>query len=901
MTPKTTTVKKIITFNGLVANSHIYTLNHDLQSIKQRKDGDDYTKDVRGISNNYYVNDKKEPLKYKMIKSIDDLLQLKEEDEYKIILENNCLNKALHDLKVSGYTPQIRYNAHRTTQITLELTHKIAEKKFKTVKYTIETQSLNKDKIDEDIAVNTEEKHNKVSAEMFKFHKQLFNENFKSYYNETDVKILDECRTIVPNGRFYGRDIFDEIRKCSIDRRKAYSYQAKMISKVPVFKEFDVWQHYDYSKCDVHRNGNYTLYLVKVCQANLFFNKKFNLVYGKHLKELIKRGVAMKIIAFKKPSFIHKVKFNKALEELYKSKISDDETENNKIHKTIANIAFGLWEKSHNKKTVSRIFDNLKQALAYQRKYDGRIYVLDEVEMETCQEWKEIDYLDDDPFWDDDYHYKHENRKFYKCLMNPETLKCKEKTRESKYYIVSVSGQRQMMNGFRYLKELLLQNHNFEMYDAYEKLKAKNIEVYAVKTDAFHIAYADFKKAKRILKFGNDIGDWRFEKNDVKQVENIYHWQNNNIPQIPVYKTERIETPDEWDTEAIAKQIIEKKQVMIRSKFAGGGKSHIGKHLQKMGYNVLAVVPQNMLKQETECDAVTLNTFFSVPVHKGDKLPWFDYSGFDVIFFDEIYMASPYILNRIRQFVINNPNLIIIGAGDVKQLPSIEPFTNVRNVEHYVDGCIDIIFKYNIFLKICKRVGGKDTEHGERNRRKLDEIYNDLWLHDMPIKEWARKHFKFTTDIAMGENLAYTNIRCQAVSNEIRKKLGKVGEYNIGETLICRLYKIDEQGKLNVNIRWNVIKVEGRKLKIQDIKDKDNVRTYDKDVIEKHFRYAYCATVHSRQGASIDGNIIIHELNRTELMSKEWLYCAITRCKDFNKVYFYENKEGEDEMFKNLL
>ena len=198
--------------------------------------------------------------------------------------------------------------------------------------------------------MNTEEKHNKVSAGMFKFHKQLFNENFKSYYNETDVKILDECRTIVPNGRFYGRDKFDDIRKCSIDRRKAYSYQAKMISKVPVFKEFDVWQHYDYSKCDVHRNGNYTLYLIKVCQANVFFNKKCNLVYGKHLKELIKRGVAMKIIAFKKQSFSHKVKFNKALEELYSSKISDDETENNKIHKTIANIAFGLWEKSYNKK-----------------------------------------------------------------------------------------------------------------------------------------------------------------------------------------------------------------------------------------------------------------------------------------------------------------------------------------------------------------------------------------------------------------------------------------------------------------------------------------------------------------------------------------------------------------------
>ena len=112
-----------IILNGLVANSHIYTLNHDLKSIKRREDGEDCNKDVRGISNKYYINDRKEPLKYKMIKSIDDLLQLKEEDEYKLILENNCLNKALHDLKVSGYTPQVRYNAHRTTQISLELTH----------------------------------------------------------------------------------------------------------------------------------------------------------------------------------------------------------------------------------------------------------------------------------------------------------------------------------------------------------------------------------------------------------------------------------------------------------------------------------------------------------------------------------------------------------------------------------------------------------------------------------------------------------------------------------------------------------------------------------------------------------------------------------------------------------
>ena len=33
----------------------------------------------------------------------------------------------------------------------------------------------------------------------------------------------------------------------------------------------------------------------------------------------------------------------------------------------------------------------------------------------------------------------------------------------------------------------------------------------------------------------------------------------------------------------------------------------------------------------------------------------------------------------------------MVGAGDVKQLPSIEPYTSCQNVEEYVDSWI---FKY---------------------------------------------------------------------------------------------------------------------------------------------------------------------------------------------------------------
>ena len=80
----------------------------------------------------------------------------------------------------------------------------------------------------------------------------------------------------------------------------------------------------------------------------------------------------------------------------------------------------------------------------------------------------------------------------------------------------------------------------------------------------------------------------------------------------------------------LKKPTIRKKRVMIRAKFAGSGKSFIGKHFNDLSYNTLVVVPHNMQKQDVPCDAVTQNTFFSVPVCKGEsRLPKYDYSGYD--------------------------------------------------------------------------------------------------------------------------------------------------------------------------------------------------------------------------------------------------------------------------------
>ena len=266
---------RIITFSGLVKNSHIYTLNHNLKSLKRMEKpedtkgapkGDNYT--IR-LQNHYYINDRKEAMKYTMINDINDILQMRDKDEYKIILKDNDLNKAICQLKQAGYEPQLRYNGGKVSEFIMSLNHLVDEKKkiCKEVHYIITTQNLQSDNIDEDIAVDTEDKYNRVSEEMFKFHKKLFSENHKSYYTDLDVEILDECRTIVPFGSF--KHLNDSVEKCSIDTRKAFSKANSDIVKVPVFKEFDIWKPYG-DKSDVNRFGDYTLYLVKACQGNIF-------------------------------------------------------------------------------------------------------------------------------------------------------------------------------------------------------------------------------------------------------------------------------------------------------------------------------------------------------------------------------------------------------------------------------------------------------------------------------------------------------------------------------------------------------------------------------------------------------------------------------------------------------
>ena len=672
-----------------------------------------------------------------------------------------------------------------------------------------------------------------------------------------------------------------------IDIRKAFTFGGCCIKYIPRFTEFDVFNPFT-QNCDINSLNNLTLYIVEVYEGNIFFNKKYNLIYGKFLKQLLKRDIKLKILYYKQPNHVYKVNYKKIIDELYSTNISSNEDLNKQLQKNVANISIGMLEKSHNTSQKSSTFISLREACYYQKlNPNSTIYTIGQYQTE-------LEELEDDE------------------------MRVKD-TEGMTYYVLNVSDKKVLTNGFMYIKELLLQYHKFKMYETYKTLTDNNIKVYSVKTDSFTIHKDDLDKVygytylrkwrEGLLKFGDEIGDWRLEeKHTITLPTQPYKYKFNELPEIPKIKNINIPIEDEWNAESICKKVIKQNSVIIRGKFPGTGKSYIGQYFQKMNNNVLFVVPTNRQLQEIQdkgIEATTYNKFFSIAVHEdvGEKIPIYDYSPYDVVVFDEIYMLNLYTLNKVWQFMENNTHIIRIATGDVKQLEGVETMTNCQDPATYIDNCIDTMFKYNIFLNICKRVGAKDSVEGERNRKILNDMYNDWWENNIPRKEFILKYSYLTDDIMASEhNIAYTNMRCGNVANEIRDRLNISEKYVVGDILVSRTWI--KQPRVNINLRYRITKIEddelGKQITLQNIARQEDEFMLSEPIVDKNFIYPYCATCHSSQGSSVRESITIHEWD-IPITSREWIWTALTRCVDFRKVKFYCNPDFDKQMDKTMI
>ena len=721
-------------------------------------------------------------------------------------------------------------------------------------------------------AVDRELVYNNMAEAFFRFKKSLFNPNHRSDYSSVDTEVLTKFRTVVPLGElFKGLDKMDATKQ-EIDICKAFTKAFSSISHIPVFDQFDNWKVFN-PKCKIR---DLNLYVVngKLDTPNMFFNKQTTLIYGMFLKEflpLIENG-KLKITHYKQPHFIHKVDYKSIINELWGQLISDDSDEDKSIKKLIANVSFGLLEKGTNRSQRSFVFDDVNEAVSLQADVGGKL------NMTSRQTAKWVEDYDENGVWCRDR----------EVVSNDESL----------YYVLNVSDTSELRNGFRYVKELLLQHNNYKMQCDYQKLIDNDIKVLSVKSDAFVIQCEGFnkwsiRKTKEVLDFDDGIGGWRMAK-DHAQIHHtgtqLFEQKLCDYVEIPIIKSKRINVVDEYDENELADLVEKHRVLMIKAKFAGAGKSTICKNMERLkGYKVLFVVPTNNLGLECDVESITINKFFSIAI--GDEqLGKFDYSEFDVIVFDEICFNNSYVLAKIKDFVDQNwKDKFILATGDAKQLAPIKALTNTKKHEVYMNECTDTIFPQHIYLEECKRLGEKD-------RDKLKSIFYDIFESKLDLVEVINKYFEYTTDIAGTEsNIAYLNNTCREVSKQIRKRQGKKSEFEVGEIMICREYRKTKTYKLNVNFRYEIISITDPWITIANIKTREEIVLHV-GILRSHFIFAFCFTCHSVQGCSIDDNVTIFDWNH-HLISREWLWTAITRARDLNRVRFYKYSSNLNEEF----
>ena len=90
-------------------------------------------------------------------------------------------------------------------------------------------------------------------------------------------------------------------------------------------------------------------------------------------------------------------------------------------------------------------------------------------------------------------------------------------------------------------------------------------------------------------------------------------------------------------------------------------------------------------------------------------------------------------------------------------------------------------------LKVRKRL------KSEEDRKLLVDIAKDIFDKDIPTGTTLRKYFRFTSDINTTDNIAYKNDTCGAVAKIVRQQIGKIAEFEAGETLVCREYFVQKK------------------------------------------------------------------------------------------------------------
>ena len=712
--------------------------------------------------------------------------------------------------------------------------------------------------IDDD--VKTKELYEKVINEQKKMYNYLLNDNLKSRYNNVTIDWiykyypnipLGECENVNKNEKIYG-----------LDCAKAYTSCLLNLEFLTQIDFFELPKKYD-----GHEIKDYFIYLVEILETNDIFNKSFTHMFGINLKQLNLDYEIKEYLEYTR--IISNKKCKKEIKNLYnKSGLSE------KLCKFICNSSIGMTGKKYNKKTLTKICEDLKNAELYKKFYnDGETY----------------------PIGDND----------------------------DDLYLFVKKYEEKLINGFVFIDMLIKDTNRMKMYKLNNDLINFGVNVVGYKVDCVFFTIPNNKLmnllGKSITiediknKFVNhdsnktifdNIGSYKLIDVDYDDFSgNLKEIEYKNIDYMPIEENNKIfliNIGDEYNPDLI--KIDNYNCIIIKGLTAGTGKTELCLiYALSLKVKFVVVVPHNKniddikkrinklnKNQFVDYDVMTYHHFFNMDPN-GNKLHnKINYNDYKLVIFEEIYTMNSNLLINVHKLMNKFSNLKYIANGDINQLPPVDEKLNDKKKCEM----IDYLFKNQIKLKISKRF--KNDERFKHIKKLVDKYIDSSeeqqkecinYIINELFKNQHINNLECLEKLGINNAITYTNDSRNYINDYIHKlNLKKNNEqeyYYKGLKLICKQRIKTKEFKFNKNQEYSITNID---------KKNNNIyienQCFKREVVENNFTLNYVYTCHSAQGITIDDKYLICDY-KFEYVNLKWLYTAITRSTDLNNIYFY--------------
>ena len=386
---------------------------------------------------------------------------------------------------------------------------------------------------------------------------------------------------------------------------------------------------------------------------------------------------------------------------------------------------------------------------------------------------------------------------------------------------------------------------------------------------------------------------------------------------LQIRKPNYIAITDEWDRAEMIALVKKYGNLAVISKGAGGGKSTVCVDFaMSCGFtgkdDIMFVSPTTTLKFKVASENPTFNveTYDAfLGYTNGDIMTQAKKVKAKLIIFDEICMCSIKMIIKIGRFLKEHPNIICLCTGDCNQNKCVSfPYSEIKDHKKYRMDAVLRIFQNVLYLQEVKRQGGTPEMFPFcKIWQKVQHTSFLTDIFDMTKKptDTVLKHFAnnivYTYDNLSEQNISYFKFRRQQIIRHVMQQKGKTTMFEVDDTIVVvNEFSVGQETKkahirFNKNNFYKILEINKTHVKIE--------HTYAETtfvlpiVLIKNFLLKYCGTGHSFQGDTLDGKdgiLTVFDVN-TPYVSREWIYTALTRIKDFDdmRIFWHSDESVE--------